>query len=325
MSQPVFDQKQAHVQLRIDALAALMEGQVATPPTVKSVPDTVGGVKPSTSSVSPSFLPGLDPTGEVAVIKTGAPEVIATVTRSTWPFRVTCDEPAVDVRVDATGLTEAAMAYVQEYVLAEGTTLTVTYQDAGDPPHNVRGPFRFPRRAQFEVQEESGRLTVSEPSFERDVIAEHMVGRELRADERRYLLGPIIVDHLGSAWELPGWLRYEAIPRARIAQVVCEAQVELAEYDRMASLEEAVAVLYTAGLSRPLNAEAAEAYIWAAAQVLPRYHMAESPLDILAKIYGPDDAERCVEMREYAQREVLDRIRRDTRGYVIKHQKQREK
>jgi hypothetical protein len=157
------------------------------------------------------------------------------------------------------------------------------------------------------------------------VLAESLIGRELRADERRYLLGPVIVDHLGSAWELPGWLHYEAIPRARIAQVVCEAKAEVEEYDRMASLEEAVAVLYTACLSRPLNAEAAKAYFWAAAQVMPRYHMAESPLEVLAHIYGPADAEKHLELDCHIQREVLDRIRRDTRRYVVKHQAKREK
>jgi hypothetical protein len=314
-------------QLRFDVLAALIEGptEKAVQPNSSANPTGSGtmagqgsGNRESSALQTPSFLPGLDPGGKTLLIETGAPDAVVTVERSTWPFRVTCDDLAVDARVDATGLTEATLACLTEHASGKNVSVTVTYQDAGDP-------FRFPRWAQFEVQEESGRLTVSEPMFERDVLAEHLVGRKLRADERRYLLGPIIVDHLGSAWELPAWLRYDAIPRARVAQVVCEAHAEVDEYDHMASLEEAVAVLYTACLSRPLSAEAAKTYFWASAQVLPRYHGAESPEEVLAEIYGPKDVERHLELDEYVQREVLDRIRRDTRKYVVKHQKEREK
>ena len=174
-------------------------------------------------------------------------------------------------------------------------------------------------------EEQPTTVAPAEPSDEAVdavVLAERLIGRPLRADEAHYLRGPITVDNRGCAWELPGWLRY-AIPRARLAQVVAEAHADVREYDQMASLEEAVAVLYTAGLAVPLNSDAATVHIWTAAQVLPRYGMAESPEDVLARIYGPEEAERYADLDPHLERELLDRLRRDIRGKVVKAQKNR--
>jgi hypothetical protein len=160
---------------------------------------------------------------------------------------------------------------------------------------------------------------------------EATLGRPLYAYERRYLTGPIVVDRLGAAWELPRWLP-EAIAKGRVAQILVEAEAGTREYDRMASLPEVVAVLMTASLAYPLNREAATAYLWAAAQVVPMhctvrsstvYGLAESPKSVLERIYGPDGWQAYVELDPYLEREVLDRLRRDIRRKVVGGQKER--
>jgi hypothetical protein len=143
---------------------------------------------------------------------------------------------------------------------------------------------------------------------------EATLDRPLYAYERRYLTGSIVVDRMGAAWELPQWLP-EAIVRGRVAQILIEAEAGTREYDRMASLPEVVAVLYTAGLAYPLNRDAATVYLWVAAQVLSQHNLAESPEDVLEKIYGADSAP--IELDPYLEREILERLRRDIRRKVV--------
>jgi hypothetical protein len=149
---------------------------------------------------------------------------------------------------------------------------------------------------------------------------EATLDRTLYAYEQRYLAGPIVVDRMGAAWELPRWLP-GAVVKGRVAQILVEAEAGTREYDRMASLPEVVAVLYTASLAYPLNRDAATVYLWVAAQVLPSHGLAESPEDTLEKIYGADSTP--IELDPYLEREILDRLRRDIRRKVVGGQKER--
>ena len=140
----------------------------------------------------------------------------------------------------------------------------------------------------------------------------------LKAEQRRYLTGPIIV--FNGAWgdTLPAWLR-EVIPAARLRQVMAELAGE--EPEGLASLEEVVAYLYTASLTVPLASEWARVYFWAAARVLPRYGVATAG----------EFTETALEMQpwgelhlpEYERRECLDRLRQDIRRAVVRQAERR--
>lgn len=154
---------------------------------------------------------------------------------------------------------------------------------------------------------------------------EAVLDRKLRADERRYLYGPVVLYPGGWEDTIPAWLE-AAVSKARVAQLLLEAAADAEEYDRMCSLEEVVAYLYTACLSFPLAQEWANVYFWASDQVmrangkLPKGQSIWDLIDPQGEL-GANHRE----LNDYERRECLDRLRRDIRRAVVKHQKAREK
>ena len=98
------------------------------------------------------------------------------------------------------------------------------------------------------------------------------------------------------------------------------------EYDRMCSLEEVVAYLYTACLSFPLAQEWAHVYFWASDQVM-RAHGKLPEGQSIWDIIDPKGelGANHRELNDYEWRERLDRLRRDIRHSVVRHGKERGK
>ncbi len=140
--------------------------------------------------------------------------------------------------------------------------------------------------------------------------------RALRANERRYLHGPIIKDKLGSAWEIPDWLM-QVVSTGRVRQIIEEDRVDDPDESPQASLEEVLVVLMTAGLAYPLNSASHDVFIWTAAQILSRYGRATSENWVLTQIVGPSDVDRYATL-SYDAQQVLERLRRDIRRQVEK-------
>jgi hypothetical protein len=155
---------------------------------------------------------------------------------------------------------------------------------------------------------------------------EAALDRELHAYELHYLHGPLVL-HMGGGWEdtLPAWLE-AAVPKARVAQLLLEAAADVQEYDRMCSLEEVAAYLYTACLSFPLAQEWANVYFWASDRVMRAHGKlpeGQSIWDVIDP-NGELGADRR-ELSDYERREYLDKLRRNIRRAVVKHRKEREK
>lgn len=153
---------------------------------------------------------------------------------------------------------------------------------------------------------------------------EAALGRKLRADQRRYLEGPAV---FYGAWadDVPAWL-LAAIPKARVVQVVWETAEEVSEYGWMCSLEETVAYLYSACMAVPLASEWAHVYFWASDSVM-RAHGRLPEGQTVWDLIGADgsrDVDRG-DISDFERGECLDKLRRDIRRAVVKHQKQRER
>jgi hypothetical protein len=179
---------------------------------------------------------------------------------------------------------------------------------------------------------------------------EGTLGRKLRADEARYLAGPVVFHPGGWDDTLPEWLRM-AVPKGRIAQIYDEGRrpelaegrrPELAEGRRpelaegiaaargeehapKASLEEAAAYLYTASLAAPLARDWSDIYFWVADRVMHTHGVLPEDQAIWDLI-DPDEglSPNVRELTPYLQEE-LNGLRRDVRRAVVRHQKQREK
>jgi hypothetical protein len=153
---------------------------------------------------------------------------------------------------------------------------------------------------------------------------EAALGRSLWAHEARYLTGPLILYSYGWGETIPAWL-CRAIPKARMAQLVAEAAAGAEECNRMCSLEEVTAYLYTACLSVPLAWEWANVYLWVLDRVLRthgRLPEGQTVWDLIDP--GAEPGPYCGELSEYGRRECLDRLRRDIRHAVVRHQRCRE-
>lgn len=98
------------------------------------------------------------------------------------------------------------------------------------------------------------------------------------------------------------------------------------EYDRMCSLEEVAAYLYTACLSFPLAQEWGNVYFWASDQVM-RAHGKLPEGQSIWDIMDPKGelGANHRELNDYERRECLDKLRRDIRRAVVRHGKKRGK
>ena len=149
---------------------------------------------------------------------------------------------------------------------------------------------------------------------------EAALGRKLRADEARYLVGPVVFYRGTWGETLPGWLR-EAIPLARVVQLMAEGA---GEEPGLASLEEVTAYLYTAALEAPLAQEWADIYFWVGDHVMRAHGMLPKGQTVWDLI-NPDEAGSNVRELSPYLAELLHRLRRDIRRAVVKHQRQRER
>lgn len=160
------------------------------------------------------------------------------------------------------------LAAMQVYLDAHGDDL------AGEHAFTVRPinlPCPFPEVTVEVRRQAGGALTwaaAADPVAWAEAAA-HIAGKKLRAEQRRYLRGPIVVG--SSSWtDTPEWLR-RAIPQARLRQVLREVYGQ--EPAGRATLEEVTAYLMAASLEAPLNRDAGEVYFWAAGQVLVQHGM----------------------------------------------------
>ncbi len=161
-------------------------------------------------------------------------------------------------------------------------------------------------------------------------VAEARPTRSSRADRRlfsaeqqRYLSGPVIFNGKGSnAWaeDCPDWLRFEAIPRARLEQVLLESADTVAP--GLATLEEACAYLWSASLEAPLHRDDAAICLWVAAMVVAR-HRGDDAADVMRAI--DPNAVRAADgrpaLRDLSsdQQRQLDHLRREIRRAVVRH------
>ncbi len=100
----------------------------------------------------------------------------------------------------------------------------------------------------------------------------------------------------------------------------------MGEHDRICTLEEVAAYLYTASLEAPLACEWVRVYFWVSDRVMRAHGKLPEGQNIWNVIDPNGDlgADRR-ELGDYERREYLDRLRRDIRRAVVKHRKEREK
>jgi hypothetical protein len=127
----------------------------------------------------------------------------------------------------------------------------------------------------------------------------------LTAGQRRYLTAPVVLAKDGG--DIPAWLR-KAVSRGRVETVIEEVRAG-AEGD-MASMEEALAYLYTASLSAPLSTEAARGFFALFAEVVPRYNPAETRQSMLERL-APYHEDLSVDV------DVVRQLRRDIRNTML--------
>jgi len=132
---------------------------------------------------------------------------------------------------------------------------------------------------------------------------------QLTADQRRYLVGPIV--QYPGGWGLPGWLR-ETVVQARLAQVYAELHVGV---EALATEEEALAYYTTASATVPLNANAATCYFWLFCRIVP--HFLPHTRQELAGMFA-DGAPLPRDLPLHLEHELIDR-RRQIRRSVEKH------
>lgn len=237
-------------------------------------------------------------------------------TTTVWTWEIHDGRPDETAPVQAADPLAAVQLYLQAHSLAAGEhTLTVRPAAAGCP---------FPE-VTVEVQPGADGQPVVQPWADPVEWAEVLAaacGRKLRAEQRRYLEGPLVV---GSPFwtDTPEWLR-RAIPKARLRQVLRELAGTV-EYAELATLEEVSAYLMAASFDAPLNHNAAAVYFWVAAQVLVQYGMVDSLESYWDRLDSGVLGTSHRELSEYQQSEYLRPLQRRIRASVVRHAPRREK
>jgi hypothetical protein len=137
------------------------------------------------------------------------------------------------------------------------------------------------------------------------VVALGEVSGALSADDRHYLLGPVVLHPVS---ECADWIR-DAIPAARLKQVLGRDEANKG----LCSLEDALAYLSSASLAMPLAGDDAEMFFWLSQELCPQYGLTrDEPVWKSLGYPGP------IELTPYL-RSSLDALRSKIRAAIVKH------
>jgi hypothetical protein len=139
-------------------------------------------------------------------------------------------------------------------------------------------------------------------------VVDHPGEYGLGVNDVRYLTGPIV--QFTAGWPFPSMLRKFA-PAARLELV-------LSGEKSLCTLEESLGYLSTLSLAGPLDREYAEVMFWLSQEVLSKHGGA----DDVYKILG---FSKPVELSDYQEAHILNRLRADIRRSVVKGAKGRAK